>query len=53
MIGIRVTEETKKILQEEAEKEHRSLANFIKHAVFIYLQEKKGLSIKNGNDDES
>ena len=47
MIGIRVSKETKKILQEEAIKEHRSLANFIKHAIFTYLQEHKDIDIKD------
>ena len=47
MIGMRVSEETKKMLQEEAMKEHRSLANFIKHAIFTYLQEHKGIEIKD------
>jgi hypothetical protein len=35
------------MLQEEAMKEHRSLANFIKHAIFTYIQEHKGIEIKD------
>ena len=50
MISIKVNPETKKILQEEAEKEHRSLANFVKHFIFTYLQEKKGVKIVNCSD---
>ena len=50
MIGIKVNPETKKILQEEAEKEHRSLANFVKHCIFTYLQEKKDVKIINCSD---
>ena len=51
MIGIKVNPETKKILQEQADKEHRSLANFVKHCVFSYLKEKKNITITNGQED--
>ncbi|MFC1535189.1 ribbon-helix-helix protein, CopG family [Thermodesulfobacteriota bacterium] len=46
MIGIKVTPELKKLLEEEAAKEHRSLANFIKHALLIFLEEHKKIDFK-------
>ena len=46
MIGIKVTQKFKKLLEEEAVKEHRSLANFIKHALLTFLKEHKGIDFK-------
>lgn len=46
MIGIKVSEKFKKLLQKEAQKEHRTLSNFIKHCILTYLKEKKGIDIK-------
>lgn len=47
MIGIKVTETLKKLLQEQADEENRSLSNFIKHCVLTYLKEKKGIDVKD------
>ena len=38
MVGFRVNEEEKRVLDEMAEKEHRSLANFIRLCVIICLE---------------
>jgi len=40
MIGLRVTKEFKKLLQDQADEENRSLSNFVIHAVITYLREK-------------
>ncbi len=49
MIGIKVDPEFKKILQEAARDENRSLSNFIKHCLLTYLKEKKGIDYKEEN----
>jgi uncharacterized protein (DUF1778 family) len=46
LIGIKVAEELKQILQEAARDENRSLSNFIKHCLITYLKEKKGIDYK-------
>jgi uncharacterized protein (DUF1778 family) len=46
LIGLRVSPELKKLLQEAAKDENRSLSNFIKHALLTYLKEKKGVDHK-------
>jgi uncharacterized protein (DUF1778 family) len=46
MIGIKVTPEFKKLLEKEAAKDHRSLANFIKHALLTFLKEHKKIDFK-------
>ena len=46
MIGIKVTPKFKKLLEEEATKEHRSLANFIKHALLVFLKDHKNIDFK-------
>ena len=42
-------EDTKKIIQEAAKDENRSLSNFIKHCMITYLKEKKGIEHKEEN----
>jgi predicted transcriptional regulator len=49
MIGIKVSPELKKLLQETARDENRSLSNFIKHCILTYLKEKKGIKYKEGD----
>ena len=46
MIGLRVSPEFKKKLEEIASEEHRSLANFINHTILHYLKNEKGLDWK-------
>lgn len=46
VIGIKVSPELKKILQEAAKDENRSLSNFIKHCLLTYLKEKKSIEYK-------
>ena len=46
MIGIKVAEEFRQILQEAARDENRSLSNFIKHCLITYLKEKKDIDYK-------
>jgi len=46
MIGIKVSTEFKKIIQEAARDENRSLSNFIKHCIITYLKEKMGIDYK-------
>jgi hypothetical protein len=46
MIGIKVSEELKKLLQEQASEENRTMSNFIKHCVLTYLKEKKDIDFK-------
>lgn len=46
MIGIKVTPEFKKLLEKEAAKEHRSLANFIKYSLLTFLKEHKNIDFK-------
>lgn len=50
MIGIKVSEGFKKIIQEAARDENRSLSNFVKHALLTYLAEKKGVEFKEDDD---
>jgi|GEM_PF-6793273 len=40
MIGIRVSEKFKTLLEEEAKAENRTLSNFIKNALIQYLEER-------------
>lgn len=50
MIGLRVTSEFKKFLQEQAESENRTLSNFIENAVLTYIKEHKGIDYKKGSN---
>ena len=38
MVGFRVTEDEKRMLDEMAKKEHRSVSNFIRHCVITCLE---------------
>ena len=46
MIGLRVSEEFKQFLQEQAEEENRTLSNFIENAVLTYVKEHKDIDYK-------
>jgi uncharacterized protein (DUF1778 family) len=46
LVGIKVDPKFKKIIQEAARDENRSLSNFIKHCIITYLKEKKGVEYK-------
>ena len=46
MIGIKVSETFKKLLQEHASEENRTVSNFIKHCILTYLKEKKDIDFK-------
>ncbi len=46
MLGIRIEPKLKKILQELADKENRSLSNFVIHAILTYIKEHKGVDWK-------
>jgi len=46
LIGLRVSKELKKVIQEAALNENRNLSNFIKHCILTYLKEKKGIDHK-------
>ena len=46
LIGIKVDEKLKKIFQEQAIAENRTLSNFILNATLTYLKEKKGIEWK-------
>ena len=46
MIGIKVSPEFKRIIQDVAKDENRSLSNFVKHCIITYLKEKKGIEHK-------
>ncbi|MGB5751232.1 MAG: hypothetical protein WBM69_29965 [Desulfobacterales bacterium] len=46
MIGIKVSQKFKEIIQGAAKDENRSLSNFIKHCILTYLKEKKGIDHK-------
>ena len=46
VIGLRVTEQFKKFLQEQAEEENRTLSNFIENAVLTYIKEHKSIDYK-------
>lgn len=46
MIGIKVTTQLKEILDREAAKEHRPLANFVKHAILTFLKEHKKIDFR-------
>ena len=50
MIGIKVSEGFKKLIQEAARDENRSLSNFVKHTLLTYLAEKKGIEFKEDDD---
>ncbi len=49
MIGIRVSEKFKELLEEQAKAENRTLSNFIKNALVQYL-EKKGIRYIEADD---
>jgi uncharacterized protein (DUF1778 family) len=53
MIGLRVTKEFKALLQEQANAEHRSLSNFVIHAVLTYLRKEKGVDWKEPGRNSS
>ena len=40
MIGLRVSEKFKNLLEEQAKSENRTLSNFIKNALVHYMEEK-------------
>lgn len=40
MIGIKVTEKFKALLEAQAKAENRTLSNFVKNALITYLEEK-------------
>jgi len=44
MIGLRVTEKFKKLLQKQADEENRTLSNFIMNALVTYLKDYKGIN---------
>ena len=46
MIGIKVSEKFKDLIQEQAADENRTMSNFIKHCLLTYLKEKKGIHHK-------
>jgi uncharacterized protein (DUF1778 family) len=46
MIGLRVTNEFKTLLQKLADEENRTLSNFIENAVISYIKDHKGVDPK-------
>jgi len=46
MIGLRIEPELKKLLQDLADSENRTLSNFIVNAILTYLKEHKGIDWK-------
>jgi hypothetical protein len=46
MIGLKVSEKFKKIIQDAALDENRTISNFIKHCIITYLEEKKNIQYK-------
>jgi uncharacterized protein (DUF1778 family) len=44
MVGFKVSPKFKAFLQDMAEKENRSLSNFIINAVLTYIEEKHGIN---------
>lgn len=46
MIGIKVSQQFKKIIQQAAKDENRNTSNFIKHCILTYLEDKKGIDFK-------
>lgn len=51
MIGIKVSNQFKKLILEVARDENRSLSNFIKHVIITYLAEKKGIEFKEDDSN--
>jgi len=49
MIGFKATREFKKFLQDMAQKENRSLSNFIVNALLTYIKEKHGTDYSEEN----
>jgi len=47
MVGIRIEPELKEVLENLANKERRSLNNFIVNAAVIYAKEQHGVDIDN------
>ena len=45
MIGFRVTERLKRVLQKLADEENRTLSSFLLNAVLYYIREEKGISL--------
>jgi len=50
MIGLRVSPKFKKVLEQEAKAENRTLANFIKNSVIKYLKQEKGVEYNEQDD---
>ena len=46
LIGLRVSNKLKELIQDSARDENRSISNFIKHCILTYLKEKKGIDHK-------
>ena len=46
MIGFKATKEFKTFLQEMAQKENRTLSNFIINALLTYIKEHRGVEFK-------
>ena len=46
VVGIKVSDKFKQIIQETAKDENRSVSNFIKHCILTYLKEKRGIDYK-------
>jgi uncharacterized protein (DUF1778 family) len=46
VVGLKMDDRLKAIVQEQANEEHRTLSNFILNAVLDYLKEKKGIEWK-------
>ena len=46
VIGIKVSDKFKEIIQEAARDENRNTSNFIKHCILTYLKENKGIDHK-------
>jgi uncharacterized protein (DUF1778 family) len=53
MIGLRVTEEFKTLLQKHADEENRTLSNFIMNALVTYLKDHRGIDWRKENREKS
>jgi uncharacterized protein (DUF1778 family) len=53
MIGLRVSPKFKDFLQSQADKENRTLSNFITNAVLTYVKDHKGVEWREESSKKS
>jgi uncharacterized protein (DUF1778 family) len=52
MIGFRITEKLKQVLQKLADEENRTLSSFLLNAVLYYIREEKGVNLTKEGEEK-